>query len=84
MVSAPLQTLCTTLNSVVSIASKSVYGQEWGQKHLDGAGRQTAEKRDEFYEWSRSLSKIESPIKEKTLLIEKTIYEPIYEVQKNS
>jgi len=31
---APFQTLCTTLNSVVSIASKSVYGQQWGQKRL--------------------------------------------------
>ena len=38
MVFAPFQTLCTTLNSVVSIASKSVYGQEWGQKSLDEAG----------------------------------------------
>ena len=27
----------TNLNSVVSIASKSVYGQEWGQKRLGEA-----------------------------------------------
>lgn len=61
---APFQTLCTTLNSVVSIASKSVYGQQWGQKRLGGAaakgqGRKIGD------------SKTESPIKEKLLLIEK-------------
>ena len=64
MVSAPFQTLYTTLNSVVSIASKSVYGQEWGQNAwVEQPQKDRGEKIGD--------SKTESPIKEKLLLIEK-------------
>ena len=60
-----------------------------GVKKLgDGAAaRQQRTERNDCA-WFGQLSKIESPIKEKVLLIEKPFYEvqkmPFYEVQKNS
>ena len=48
VVSALFLSLCSTLNSVASTASKSVYGQQWGQKSFGGAGHKTTEKREEL------------------------------------